>query len=131
MLVLAPGESPAPGTATGRTGDAIDQSINYAFTLTVLATDQWWNPVTGPTDVVHITCADPLAQVPADQALVNGRAEMPLRLATGGFSAGHRDRRDESVEDREHDAGARDLERLPPRGVGQLRDRPGRRRRSP
>ena len=85
VLVLAPGESPAPGTATGRTGTVIDQSINYAFTLTVLATDQWWNPVAGPTDVVHIACADPLAQVPADQALVNGRAEMPLRLATGGF----------------------------------------------
>jgi hypothetical protein len=84
VLVLAPGESPAPGTATGRTGTAVDQSINYAFTLTVLATDQWWNPVTGPTDVVRITCSDPLAQVPSDQAMVNGRAEMPLRLATGG-----------------------------------------------
>jgi hypothetical protein len=85
VLVLAPGESPAPGTANGRTGAAVDQSINYAFTLTVLATDQWWNPVTGPTDVVHIVCADPLAQVPADQAMVNGRADMALRLATGGF----------------------------------------------
>jgi hypothetical protein len=85
VLVLAPGESPAPGTANGRTGAAIDQSINYAFTLTVLATDQWWNPITGPTDVVHITCEDPLAQVPPDQAMVNGRADMPLRLATGGF----------------------------------------------
>ena len=86
VLVLAPGESPAPGTTTGRTGAAIDQSINYAFTLTVLATDQWWNPVTGPTDVVHITCDDPLAQTPPNQALVNGRADLPMRLATGGFS---------------------------------------------
>ena len=85
VLVLAPGQSPAPGSATGQGGTALDQSINYAFTLSVLATDQWWNPVTGPTDVVHITCADPLAQVPADQALVNGRADMPLRLSTGGF----------------------------------------------
>jgi hypothetical protein len=85
VLVLAPGESPAPGTATGRTGAAIDQSINYAFTLTVLATDPWWNPVTGPTDVVRIACGDPLAQIPPDQAMVNGRADMTLRLATGGF----------------------------------------------
>jgi hypothetical protein len=85
VLVLAPGQSPAPGTESGRTGDAIDQSINYAFTLTVLATDQWWNPVTGPTDVVRITCGDPLAEVPADQRLDTGRAELPLRLATGGF----------------------------------------------
>lgn len=84
VLVLAPGESPAPGTATGRTGTAIDQSIHYAFPLTVLATDQWWNPVTGPTDVVRITCTDPLAELPPDQALVNGRAELPLRLSSGG-----------------------------------------------
>lgn len=85
VLVLAPGQSPAPGSPTGYAGTALDQSINYAFNLTVFATDQWWNPVTGPTDVVHIACADPLAQVPADQALVNGRADMALRLATGGF----------------------------------------------
>ena len=85
VLVLAPGESPAPGTVSGRTGTATAQSINYAFTLTVLATDQWWNPVTGPTDVVHIACGDPLAQIPADQAMVDGQAEMSLRLSTGGF----------------------------------------------
>lgn len=85
VLVLAPGESPAPGTVSGRSGAATDQSINYAFTLTVLATDAWWNPVTGPTDVVHITCGDPLAQVPPDQAMVNGSASMNLRLSTGGF----------------------------------------------
>ena len=85
VLVLAPGESPAPGTVSGRTGTATDQSINYAFTLTVLATDPWWNPVSGPSDLVHIACGDPLAQVPPDQAMVNGVASMNLRLSTGGF----------------------------------------------
>jgi hypothetical protein len=85
VLVIAPGETPAPGSVTGYSGAALDQSINYAFTLNVYATDAWWNPITGPTDVVHITCGDPLAQVPADQALVNGRADMALRLSTGGF----------------------------------------------
>ncbi len=85
VLVLAPGESPAPGTATGRTGTATDQSINFSFTLTVLATDQWWNPVGGVTDVVRITSGDPLAQLPPDEAMVDGRAEMVMRLATGGF----------------------------------------------
>jgi len=86
VLVLAPGESPAPGSANGRSGAALDQSISYSFTLTILATDQWWNPVAGPTDVVHIACGDPLAQLPADQALVNGSADMSIRLATGGVS---------------------------------------------
>jgi hypothetical protein len=85
VLVLAPGESPAPGTASGRTGVATDQSINYAFTITVLATDQWWNPVGGVTDLVHITSTDGNATLPPDEAMVDGRAEMQVRLATGGF----------------------------------------------
>jgi len=85
LLILAPGESPAPGTASGRTGTATDQSINYAFTVTVLATDAWWNPVSGPTDVVHITSNDPLAQLPADAPMVNGSVDLNMRLATGGY----------------------------------------------
>ncbi|MEK7347402.1 MAG: Ig-like domain-containing protein [Candidatus Eisenbacteria bacterium] len=87
VLILAPGESPAPGTAGGRTGTATDQSINYAFTVTVLATDAWWNPVGGPsnTDVVQITSNDPLATLPPNTAMVNGRADLSVRLATGGF----------------------------------------------
>lgn len=85
VLILAPGESPAPGTVTGRTGTATDQSINYAFTVTVMATDAWWNPVTGATDVVHITSGDPLATLPADAPMVNGTVDLPVRLATGGF----------------------------------------------
>ncbi|MGE5176759.1 MAG: Ig-like domain-containing protein [Hyphomicrobiales bacterium] len=85
VLVLAPGESPAPGTATGRTGTATDQSINYSFTVTVLATDQWWNPVTGVNDTVHLTSNDPLATLPPDAAMVNGEADMVVRLATGGY----------------------------------------------
>jgi hypothetical protein len=85
VLILAPGESPAPGTVTGRTGTATDQSINYAFTVTVLATDQWWNPVGGVSDVVHITSGDPMATLPPDAAMVNGVADMNVKLATGGF----------------------------------------------
>ena len=85
VLILAPGESPAPGTASGRTGTPTDQSINYAFTVTVMATDAWWNPVSGPTDVVHITSNDPLAQLPADAPMVNGAVDLSMRLSTGGF----------------------------------------------
>jgi hypothetical protein len=85
VLILAPGEVNAPGTATGRAGTPTDQSINYAFTVTVLATDQWWNPVGGITDVVHLTSGDPLAQLPPDQAMANGVANMSVRLSTGGF----------------------------------------------
>jgi len=86
VLILAPGESPAPGTLTGRTGTATDQSINYSFTVTAMATDQWWNPVTGPTDVVHVGSDDPLATLPPDTPMVNGRADMNMKLARGGYN---------------------------------------------
>lgn len=85
LLVLAPGESPAPGTPSGRTGTATDQSINYAFTVTVQATDAWWNPVGGVTHRVRLTSSDPLATLPPDTALVDGTVQVPVRLATGGF----------------------------------------------
>ncbi|HXS81405.1 MAG TPA: Ig-like domain-containing protein [Methylomirabilota bacterium] len=88
VLVLAPGERVAPGTATGRTGAATDQSINYAFTVTVLATDAWWNPITGVNDVVHLTSSptDPLNTLPPDTPMSDGRADLPVRLAHGGFN---------------------------------------------
>ena len=86
VLILAPGEFVAPGTASGRAGTATDQSIHYAFTVTVLATDNWWNPVAGVDDVVRITSNDLLAVLPGDTALVNGRIDAPVRLKAGGYS---------------------------------------------
>jgi hypothetical protein len=85
ILLLAPGESIAPGTADGRTGTATDQSINFAFTLTVYATDAYFNPVGGVTDVVRITSGDPMAQLPPDTPMEDGRANLVARLSTGGF----------------------------------------------
>jgi hypothetical protein len=85
ILLLAPGEEPAPGTATGRTGVAVDQSINFSFNVTVHATDAWWNPVGGVADVVRITSTDPAAVLPPDTPLVDGRADLGVRLSTGGY----------------------------------------------
>ncbi|HEY2956501.1 MAG TPA: FlgD immunoglobulin-like domain containing protein [Candidatus Eisenbacteria bacterium] len=85
VLILAPGETVAPGTANGRGGAATDQSINYAFTCTVLACDPWWNPVSGVIDRVHVSSGDPLAQIGPDAPMVDGRAEFSVRLATGGW----------------------------------------------
>ena len=85
IVVLCPGESIAPGTPEGRTGTATDQSINFSFTVTVQATDQWFNPVGGVTDIMHLASTDPLAQMPPDQAMVDGLAQMNVRLSTGGF----------------------------------------------
>jgi hypothetical protein len=85
LLILAPGEEAAPGSASGRTGAPTDQSINYLFPVQVLATDSWWNPVGGPSDLVHLTCTDPGATLPEDTPLADGRANLNIRLATGGF----------------------------------------------
>ena len=85
VLILAPGEAPAPGTAEGRTGMATDQSINYAFTVNIHATDNWWNPIGGTSDLIRITSNDPLAELPPDTPLMDGRADLSIRLSTGGF----------------------------------------------
>ncbi len=85
ILLLAPGEEVAPGTETGRTGEATDQSINYSFTVTVYATDSWWNPVSGVTDEIRITSNDPLAELPPDAHMIDGMAQMNVRLSTGGY----------------------------------------------
>jgi len=85
IVLVCPGQIIAPGTAEGRAGNATDQSINYLFNVTVYATDQWYNPATGATNTIRITSGDPLAQLPPDQAMVNGVAVMLVRLSTGGF----------------------------------------------
>jgi hypothetical protein len=85
IVLVCPGQIVAPGTAEGRSGAATDQSINYSFNVTVYATDQWYNPVTGPTSVIRITSGDPGAQLPPDQAMVDGVAVLSMRLSTGGF----------------------------------------------
>jgi hypothetical protein len=85
VLIVAPGETPAPGSEEGRSGEATDQSINYAFTVDVYATDAWWNPVSGVSDVVRLTSSDPMAELPGDAALLDGYAALIVRLSTGGY----------------------------------------------
>jgi hypothetical protein len=85
LLLLAPGQAFSPGADDGRSGEATDQSINFAFTVRVLAADQWFNPVAGVTDVVRLTSNDAMAEMPADAALVDGEVQMNVRLSTGGY----------------------------------------------
>ena len=85
LLVVAPGQIVSPGAEDGRSGDATDQSISYAFTVQAYATDQWWNPVAGISDVVRLTSSDPLAELPPNTPMADGVADLVLRLSTGGF----------------------------------------------
>jgi predicted RNA-binding protein with TRAM domain len=85
IVLIAPGEHVAPGSAEGRAGAATDQSINFAFTVTVYATDAWFNPLIGTSDLIRLSSGDPLAQLPSDTPMTDGIAQMSMRLSTGGF----------------------------------------------
>ncbi len=83
LLVVAPGETAAPGSTTGRTGTPTTQTAGTAFSVTVRATDAQWNPVSS-TDVVAITSSDPAAVLPPNAALVGGVGTFSVNLRTGG-----------------------------------------------
>src|SRR5205823_4057592 len=57
LQVLMPGETAAPGTATGKTGGPSDQTAGASFNVTVNAVDANWNPVSA-TDTVAIGTSD-------------------------------------------------------------------------
>src|SRR5439155_19394588 len=72
LQLLVPGETAAPGTASGKTGSPSPQSGQVPFNVTVNAVDANWNLVTNVTHTVGITSSDPLATLPANAALVAG-----------------------------------------------------------
>jgi len=84
LQVLMPGETAAPGTATGKTGTPTPQIAGVEFDVTVNAVDDTWNLVTTGRDVVNITCSDDWAQLPADAALVNGTRTFTVMFNQAG-----------------------------------------------
>jgi hypothetical protein len=85
IISILPGQQLEPGSEIGRSGMALDQSINYMFTVRVLATDSWWNAVSGVSDVVSLSSTDGLAELPPDTPLLDGAAVLQVRLGTGGY----------------------------------------------
>ncbi len=83
LQILLPGETAAPGTATGKTGTPSAQTAGGAFTVTVNAVDANWNPVTS-TDTVAITSSDANATLPANAALVAGTKTFSVTPKTAG-----------------------------------------------
>jgi len=71
LQVLLPGESNAPGTATGKTGTPDPQAVGVPFDVTVNACDVTWH-VAPSTDTIRITSTDPSAYLPLDSPLLNG-----------------------------------------------------------
>jgi len=72
LQVLMPGQTAVPGSSSGKTGTPTAQTAGTATTVTVNATDQYWNLVNTNTSTVVITSSDANAVIPANAALVSG-----------------------------------------------------------
>ena len=82
LQVLMPGETAAPGTASGKTGTPDPQQVGIPFNVTVNAVDANWNLSTRADDTVHVTSSDAAATLPADAALVGGTATRSVTFNT-------------------------------------------------
>ena len=86
LQLLLPGETAAPGTATGKTGNPYIQITNAPFVATVNAVDANWNLV-DTNDVVRVVSSDASAILPANMALVAGTKTFSVSLMTPGFAS--------------------------------------------
>ena len=84
LQLLAPGESAAPGTGTGKTGTPTAQNTDTPFNVTANAVDANWNVVHTVGDTVGITASDPNAGLPANSALSGGTGTFSVKLGTAG-----------------------------------------------
>ncbi len=84
LQILAPGETTAPATVTGKTGTPSPQFVGVPFNATVNAVDEFWNFVSGVTDTVGITSSDGTATLPLDAPLVGSTRTFAVALNTLG-----------------------------------------------
>jgi len=84
LQILLPGESNAPGTATGKTGTPTQPENSMPYTFTVNAVDADWNIVAKVTDSITITCSEAIALLPPDAGLVGGTANFDITLFEAG-----------------------------------------------
>ncbi len=85
LQVLLPGETAAPGTATGKTGSPSSISAGTSFNVIVNAVDANWNVVaSAPADNFHLTSTDVAATMPPDDQPLSGTVTFPVTLVTAG-----------------------------------------------
>src|SRR5207247_1345341 len=83
LQLLVPGETAAPGSATGKTGTPSAQAAGTAFNVTANAVDANWNLVSS-SHTVGITSSDSNAILPANGALSAGTRTASVTLKTTG-----------------------------------------------
>jgi hypothetical protein len=84
LQLLLPGETAAPGTATGKTGTPSAQTAGTTFNVTANAVDANWNLISTATDTVGLASSDSNALLPANVALTSGTASLAVTLKTAG-----------------------------------------------
>jgi hypothetical protein len=84
LQLLVPGETAAPGSATGKIGTPTAQFAGVDFDATVNAVDANWNLVNTVSDTVGVTSSDAPATLPMDTALVSGTITMPVLFNSNG-----------------------------------------------
>lgn len=82
LQILAPGETAAPGSATGKTGTPSVQAPGVAFNVIINAVDEFWNLVNTATDTITLTSSDGTAVLPGAAALVAGTQTASVTLNT-------------------------------------------------
>src|SRR5439155_2717746 len=83
LQLLAPGETAAAGSASGKAGTASSQTAGTPFNITVNAVDAYWN-VVNTNDTVNVSATDTNAALPGSAALVSGSKTLSVTLKTAG-----------------------------------------------
>ena len=83
LQLLVPGETAAPGTATGKTGTPSAQTAGASFSVTVNAVDANWN-VVNASDRINITSSDSAATLPSSNTLSSGSRTFTVTLGSPG-----------------------------------------------
>ncbi len=83
LQLLMPGETAAPGTASGKTGSPTTQIVGTSCTVTVNSVDANWNAIS-TNDTVAITSSDSNAILPANAALSGGTKTFNVTFKTSG-----------------------------------------------
>jgi hypothetical protein len=98
LQVLLPGETPAPGTGTGKSGAPQSQTVGVPFNVTVRACDNSWNLVTTVTNSVNLTSTDGSASLPGAFSLASGTKTVQVTLnAAGSFTVSAKDNSDATI----------------------------------
>jgi len=82
LLVIMPNETYVPGSTSGKTGTPQARYTGVPFTVTVRATDSYYNIQTGSNPVTVITTPDPGDSEPAPAALSSGIGTFNITFMT-------------------------------------------------